>query len=255
MSCLIPNTAIKSISTRPTSAGQTGDDGASHSVVPKPGDGSSSSPPLRRAHGDWSFFGLTLATDMEPIIARLRSGHGHGRSPFVATAAKRLTSAAKNNAILKISIVASVLLASSGVGYYYLVYLPQREVQFEPQRVLERFRAAAEKRAEQRTVAFRTKGIRTTSGGTKSGRRAASLGEGQPLSSVSKPCDGQLQHLTVGSLQSSPRENHQRPGRLREVGFLQKRMRDGARHPRSFAKLYTATDCQTCLGRRLREST
>jgi hypothetical protein len=59
-----------------------------------------------------------------------------------------LTLAAKNSAILKISIVASVLLASSGVGYYYLVYLPQREVQFDPQRVLERFRAAAEKRAE-----------------------------------------------------------------------------------------------------------
>jgi hypothetical protein len=58
-----------------------------------------------------------------------------------------LTLAAKNNAILKISIVASVLLASSGIGYYYLVYLPQREVQFEPQRVLERFRAAAENRA------------------------------------------------------------------------------------------------------------
>jgi len=56
--------------------------------------------------------------------------------------------ATKNNAILKLSIVASVLLASSGVGYYYWVYLPQREVQFEPQRVLERFRAAAEKRAE-----------------------------------------------------------------------------------------------------------
>jgi hypothetical protein len=58
-----------------------------------------------------------------------------------------LTLAAKNSAILKISIVASVLFASSGVGYYYLVYLPQREVQFDPQRVPERFRAAAEKRA------------------------------------------------------------------------------------------------------------
>jgi hypothetical protein len=122
-------------------------------VVPKPGDGSSSSPPLN-GHGDWSFFGLTLATDMEPIIARLRSGHGHGWSPFAATAAKRLTSTAKNNAILKISIPASVLLASSVVGYYYLVYLPQREVQFEPQRVLERFRAAAEKRAEQKLSLF-----------------------------------------------------------------------------------------------------
>jgi hypothetical protein len=85
---------------------------------------------------------------MEPILARLRSGHDHRRSPFVTTAAKRLRFAAKNNAILKLGIVASVLLASSGVGYYYWVYLPQREVQFEPQRVLERFRAAAEKRAE-----------------------------------------------------------------------------------------------------------
>jgi len=104
--------------------------------------------PSDGAHGDWSFFGLTLATDMEPIIARLRSGHDHRRSPFVTTAAKRLTFAAKNNAILKLSIVGSVLLASFGIGYYYGVYLPQREVQFEPQRVLERFRAAAEKRAE-----------------------------------------------------------------------------------------------------------
>jgi hypothetical protein len=44
MSCLIPNTATESISTRPTSAGHTGDDGASHSVVPKPGDGSAPVP-------------------------------------------------------------------------------------------------------------------------------------------------------------------------------------------------------------------
>jgi hypothetical protein len=48
---------------------------------------------------------------------------------------------------LKFSIVASVLLGSCSVGYCYLVYLPQRDVQFEPQRVLESFRAAAEKRA------------------------------------------------------------------------------------------------------------
>jgi hypothetical protein len=116
-------------------------------VVPKPGEWLQLQSPSQRARGDWSFFGLSLATDMEPIIARLRSGHGHKWSPFAATAAKRLTLTAKNNAILKISIVASVLLASFGVGYYYLVYLPQREVQFEPQRVLERFRAAAEKRA------------------------------------------------------------------------------------------------------------
>jgi hypothetical protein len=75
----------------------------------------------------------------------------------VATAAERLTSAIKNDAILKLSIVASVLLASSGAGYYYLVYLPQRETQFQPQRVLERFRAATVKRAEQELLLFEQK--------------------------------------------------------------------------------------------------
>jgi len=107
-----------------------------------------SSGPLRRAHRVLELF----RTDpWQPTWNRLLlafvSGHDHRRSPFIETAAKRLTLTAKNNAILRISIVASVFLASAGVGYYYLVYLPQREVQFEPQRVLERFRAAAEKRA------------------------------------------------------------------------------------------------------------
>ena len=69
----------------------------------------------------------------------------------------KLTLAAKIDAILKLSIVASVLLASSSVGYYYLVHLPQRDVQFEPERVLERFRAAAEKRAEQELSLFEQK--------------------------------------------------------------------------------------------------
>jgi len=62
--------------------------------------------------------------------------------------------AAKIDAILKLSIVASLLLASSSVGYYYLVYLPQRDVQFESQRVLDRFRAATEKRAKQELLDF-----------------------------------------------------------------------------------------------------
>jgi hypothetical protein len=80
MSCLIPNTAIESISTRPTSAGHTGDDGTGHSVVPKPGDGSSSSPPLRRAHGDWSFFGLTLQPTwnrslLASVLVTITEGH------------------------------------------------------------------------------------------------------------------------------------------------------------------------------------
>jgi SPOR domain len=77
--------------------------------------------------------------------------------PFVATASMKLTLAAKIDAILKRGIVASVSLASSGPGYYYLVYLPQRDVQFQPQRVLERFRAATEKRAEQELLLFEQK--------------------------------------------------------------------------------------------------
>jgi hypothetical protein len=65
--------------------------------------------------------------------------------------------AGKIGAILRLSVVASVFLASSSAGYYYLVYLPQRDAQFEPQRVLERFRAAAEKRAEREQLLFEQK--------------------------------------------------------------------------------------------------
>jgi hypothetical protein len=56
--------------------------------------------------------------------------------------------AGKIDALLKLSIVASVLLASSSVGYYYLVYLPQRDAQLDLEREFERARADAEKRAE-----------------------------------------------------------------------------------------------------------
>jgi cell division protein FtsN len=59
--------------------------------------------------------------------------------------------AGKIDAVLKLTIVASVLLASSSVGYYYSVYLPHRD---EPRRVVERFRAAGEKRAEQEQLLF-----------------------------------------------------------------------------------------------------
>ncbi len=62
--------------------------------------------------------------------------------------------AAKIDAILKVSVVASVLFASLSAGYYYLAYLPQRDAQLEPQRLLEKFRAAAEKRAEQEQSLF-----------------------------------------------------------------------------------------------------
>ncbi len=51
-------------------------------------------------------------------------------------------------ALLKVSIVASVLLASSSAGYYYVVCLPRRDAQLDVERMLERARADDEKRAE-----------------------------------------------------------------------------------------------------------
>ncbi len=57
--------------------------------------------------------------------------------------------AGKIDAILKLSVVASVLFASSSVGYYYLSYLPRRDARFEPERALEQLRTAAQRRAEQ----------------------------------------------------------------------------------------------------------
>jgi cell division septation protein DedD len=68
-----------------------------------------------------------------------------------------LTLAGKIDAILKRSVVASVLLASSPVGYYYLVHLPRQDAQFESERVLERLRTAAQKRAEQELSLFEQK--------------------------------------------------------------------------------------------------
>ena len=71
--------------------------------------------------------------------------------------ASKTTLASKIDAILKFSIVVSVVFASCSIGYYYLVHLPQRDVQFQPERVLERFRAAAEKHAEQELSLFEQK--------------------------------------------------------------------------------------------------
>jgi len=50
--------------------------------------------------------------------------------------------AGKIDAILKLSVVASVLFASSSVRYYYLSYLPRRDARFEPERALEQLRTA-----------------------------------------------------------------------------------------------------------------
>jgi cell division septation protein DedD len=65
--------------------------------------------------------------------------------------------ARKIDAILKRSVVASVLGASSPVGYYYLVHLPRQDAQLESEQVLERLRTAAQKRAEQELSLFEQK--------------------------------------------------------------------------------------------------
>jgi len=57
--------------------------------------------------------------------------------------------AAKIDALFKLSMIASLLLAASGVGYYYAVYLPGRDAQLDGERALEKTRAYAQKRAAQ----------------------------------------------------------------------------------------------------------
>jgi hypothetical protein len=55
--------------------------------------------------------------------------------------------AARLDALFKLGIVASLLLASAGVGYYYAVYLPRRDAELDNQRTLEKAQADAQKRA------------------------------------------------------------------------------------------------------------
>jgi hypothetical protein len=117
----------------------------------------------------------------------------------------------KIDAILRRSVVASVVLASTPVGYYYLVHLPRRDAQFESDRAFERLRAAAQKHAEQEQLLFEQRAAE---------QRAAeqqAREERQALEKANRyqACDRQLQCVTVDSLQSAPSENHQRPGRLR----------------------------------------
>jgi hypothetical protein len=81
-------------------------------------------------------------------------GPDHSWSPSVGATPKSLTSTGKIDAILKLSVVASVLLASSSVGYYYLIHLPHRDAQFEPELVLEKLRVAVKKHAEQEQLVF-----------------------------------------------------------------------------------------------------
>jgi hypothetical protein len=79
-----------------------------------------------------------------------------GRSPFTAESAAiwwrrlgRLELAAKIDALLKLSVIASLLLASSGVAYYYVVYLPQRDSEQDRQSSLQKLRVYEQKRADQ----------------------------------------------------------------------------------------------------------
>jgi hypothetical protein len=57
--------------------------------------------------------------------------------------------AGKIDAVLKLSVVASLMAASFSVGYYHSVLLRHQDAQLEPERALERLRAAAETRATQ----------------------------------------------------------------------------------------------------------
>src|SRR5580658_5747719 len=68
----------------------------------------------------------------------------------------RFLLAAKIDAFLKLSVIASLLLASSGVAYYYAVYLPQRDSEQDRESSLQKLHAHGQKRADQeRSVAQR----------------------------------------------------------------------------------------------------
>ena len=98
----------------------------------------------------WGRTPREFSPNFRPALrATVRAGHQ-------TAAAKEADVGRKIDLILKLSVVASVLLASSSAGYYYLVYLPRRD---EPQRVLEKFRAAAEKRAEQEQLLFEQRAL------------------------------------------------------------------------------------------------
>ncbi len=53
------------------------------------------------------------------------------------------------NTLFKLSLIVSLLLASSGVAFYYAVYLPHRDAQLDEERRLEKAQADARKRAAQ----------------------------------------------------------------------------------------------------------
>ena len=56
--------------------------------------------------------------------------------------------ATKINLLLKISLIAALLLASAGAGYYYAVYLPARDTQQSEQRLAEALHVYGRHRAD-----------------------------------------------------------------------------------------------------------
>src|SRR5450755_3398679 len=101
--------------------------------------------------------GLPSRSVTPRIMAReVHAGHRPAGRAEVG-GVSRSTLAGKIDAILKLGVVASVLLASSSVGYYYLVHLPHRDAQFEPERVLESLRTAEQRRAEKEQLLFEQK--------------------------------------------------------------------------------------------------
>jgi hypothetical protein len=61
--------------------------------------------------------------------------------------------AGKVDAFLKICLATAVLVASAGVAYYYVIYLPQRDAQLDRERKLEFARAEYARQAEQARLA------------------------------------------------------------------------------------------------------
>ena len=65
--------------------------------------------------------------------------------------------AARIDALFKFSVIVALLLAASGVGYYYGVYLPRRDAQLDQERALEQARTEVEKRATRERLAAEQK--------------------------------------------------------------------------------------------------
>jgi len=76
------------------------------------------------------------------------------------------------NTLLKLSIIASLLLASSGVGFYYAVYLPRRDAQLDNERKQEKAQADTRKRVAQERSLAEQKKLEQRQAETKAGAEA-----------------------------------------------------------------------------------